>query len=848
MLTEGPDLVDFFENAAIPLHRIGPDGTILCANRAELALLGYSPEEYVGHNIAEFHVDPDVIADILSRLTAGEVLRDYPSQLRCRDGSIRDVRITSSVNWRDGRFVNTRCVTRDVTGEERLRRPKTESADFIEGLFEGFVAYDADWRMTHMNAAAERIAGRSRSEILGKTWREAFPHAVGNPVDQMYQRVMRTRRPERMEYFYEHYGHWFDISASPVNSGGVAVYFRDISELKRRDELQARLAAIVESSDDAIVSKSLDGIIQSWNAGAQRIFGWTAAEAVGQPILIIIPPERHEEERDILSRLRAGDRVHPFETVRVAKDGRRIDISLTVSPLRDAAGRIIGASKVARDISERRRRDELQARLAAIVESSDDAIISESLDGIVQSWNPGAERLYGYGAAEVLGKPIALVLPPERQQEQEDILAKVRHGAHLKQYETVRVAKDGSRLDVSLTVSPIRDSAGRIVGVSKVARDISDRKRAEGALAEASRQKDNFLAMLAHELRNPLAPIRNGLQLLRMVDPASPPAEQARAILERQVDHRVRLVDDLMDVSRITRGKVEVRREPVELGSVVLSAVETGRPAIEAGRHNFTLSLPAEPVVVDADFVRLAQIIANLLNNAAKYTDNGGQISLVAERDGNEAVIRVRDNGIGISAEMMPKLFEMFAQAADSVGRSRGGLGIGLALAKSLVELHGGRIEARSAGRHQGTEFVVRLPLALATQAPGRAMPADAAGVQGRRRVLIVDDNVDAARTLEALLRSLGHDVAVAHDGAAALEAARERRPEVVLLDISMPGLDGLELARRLRAQPGFDRVRFAAVTGLGQDADRRRSHEAGFDAHLVKPLSPDDLRRVLER
>ena len=719
------ELADFFDNAAIPLHWVGPDGTILRANKAELDLLGYRAEEYVGHAIAEFHADPEAIAGILRRLAAGETLRDCPARLRCKDGSLRDVRITSSVNSRDGRFINTRCVTRDVTAEQRIRERDAQSADYLEHLFEGFVAFDACWRMTHMNAAAERITRRSRAEVLGKTWHEAFPHAVGNPVDEMYQRVMRTRAPERMEYFDERYGHWFEISAAPVTSGGVAVYFRDISDLKRRDELQARLAAIVESSDDAMVSKSLEGVIQSWNAGAERIFGWSAAEALGQPILLIIPRERHEEEREILARLRRGERIDHFETVRVAKDGRRIDISLTVSPIRDAAGRIVGASKVARDITER--------------------------------------------------------------------------------------------------------------------------KRAERALEEASRQKDDFLAMLAHELRNPLAPVRNGLQLLRMVDPASAPAEQARAIMERQVDHLVRLVDDLMDVSRIARGKVEVRREPVELASVVLSAVETSRPAIEAGRHNFTLNLPAEPIIVDADFVRLAQVIANLLNNAAKYTDPGGQVRLVAERAGDEALVRVSDNGIGIAAETMPNLFRMFAQAEDALARSHGGLGIGLALAKSLVELHGGRLEARSAGRGQGAEFIIRLPLGRASGASRPGSRPAAPRAHGRRRILVVDDNVDAALTLEAVLRELGHEVDVAHDGASALRAARERPPEVVLLDINMPGMDGLEVARRLREQPGLQRVRVAAVTGLGQEADRRRSREAGFDAHLVKPLSPEDLRRVLE-
>jgi PAS domain S-box-containing protein len=605
---------------------------------------------------------------------------------------------------------------------------QAESIDYLEGLFEGFVAYDANWRTTYMNGAAERIVGRKREEIIGKTWQEAFAHAVGGPVDRMYQRVMHNRAAERMELYYEHYGRWFEISAAPLRNGGVAVYFRDIDDLKHREEAQARLAAIVESSDDAIVSKSLEGIIQSWNAGAERIFGYTSAEAVGQAITLIIPDERRHEEVDILARLRRGERIDHYETVRRAKDGRPIDVSLTVSPVRDASGHVIAASKVARDITAR--------------------------------------------------------------------------------------------------------------------------KQAEQALQDASRYKDEFLATLAHELRNPLAPIRNGLQLLRMVDPASEPALQARAIMERQLEHLVRLVDDLMEVSRITRGKIDLRRETIDVAAVMMSAVETSRPAIEAGRHHFSFQLPAEPLMVNGDFVRLAQVISNLLNNAAKYTDNGGQISLGAEREGEQALIRVRDSGIGIPADIMPRIFDMFAQAHASLARSSGGLGIGLALARSLVEMHGGRIAAQSAGEGRGSEFTVRLPLlAMAAGAPARTPKERAGSVrQKSQRVLIVDDNADAAQSLEMLLRELGHDVQVVHDGHAAVAAARGRRPDMVFLDIGMPGMNGLEVARRLRQQPDLHSVRVAAVTGFGQEEDRRRTREAGFDEHLVKPVSPEALRRVLER
>jgi PAS domain S-box-containing protein len=357
------------------------------------------------------------------------------------------------------------------TLEDRLTpagEARGELSDYLEGLMEGFVAYDENWIMTYMNASGERILRRHRADVIGKTWHQAFPHAVGNPVDAMYQRVMRTRSPERMEYFYPHYRIWMEISASPVKSGGVAVYFREIS----------------------------------------------------------------------------------------------------------------------------------------------------------------------------------------------------------------------------------------------------DRKEAEQRLLDADRRKDEFLATLAHELRNPLAPIRNGLYLLRMLDDDATAARQARAMMERQVEHLVRLVDDLLELSRITRGKVALRREPLDLGAVVLSAVETSRPAIEAARHRLDISLPADPLSLDADFVRLAQVVANLLNNAAKYTDPGGHLSLAVRAEGGAAVVSVSDNGVGIAPEMLPGIFDMFSQGTRTLDRAQGGLGIGLALSKNLVELHGGTLEARSEGAGRGAEFIVRLPLA----------------------------------------------------------------------------------------------------------------------------------------
>jgi PAS domain S-box-containing protein len=469
---------------------------------------------------------------------------------------------------------------------------------------EGFVAYDQNWVMTYINGAGEKLLGRRRDDVVGKKWHEVFPHAVGNPVDAMYQRVMSERQPERMEYFYPHYGQWFEIAASPVQSGGVAVYFRHIS-----------------------------------------------------------------------------DRVQALE-----------------------------------------------------------------------------------------------------------------------------------------------------------------------ALREADRRKDEFLAMLAHELRNPLAPIRNGVQLLRLGDGVADLRNQTVDMIDRQTMQLVRLVDDLLDVSRITSGKMALQKSPVELSTVIAAAVETCRPPIESARHALAVELPTESLLVHADFVRLAQVVSNLLNNAARYTSEGGRLELKVRREGREAVLSVSDNGIGIAPDVLPRVFEMFMQGGRDPRGAQSGLGIGLALAKRLVELHGGTIEAKSDGVDRGAQFTVRLPV-LAAQRPEavRAQPRPN-GLRSRapRRVLVVDDNVDAARALGLLLEQMGHDVQVAHDGLAALEAARGSRPEIVLLDISMPGVDGLGVVRRLRQDPRFQEVPFVAVTGRGSEEDRRASRDAGFDEHLVKPVALESLQRVI--
>jgi hypothetical protein len=464
------ELEDFLERAAEGLHMVGPDGTILWANQAELDMLGYARDEYVGRKIQEFHVDADVIGDFLNRLLHGETMHSRPARLWCRDGSIKHVVVSSNGLFRDGDFICTRCLTRDVSGERQ-------------------------------------------AEIA-----------------------------------------------------------------------QARLAAIVESCDDAIISKTLDGTITSWNAAAESMYGYTAGEIVGSSVMRIVPPELRMEEEEILRRLAAGERIQHFQTVRVTKGGQRLDVSISISPVRDRDGRIIGASKIARDIS---------------------------------------------------------------------------------------------------------------------------------AQLEAQRRKDQFLAILAHELRNPLAPVRNALAIFRQPGVSAEQRERAQQIAERQTEHMARLLDDLLDVSRITTGRVELKKRRLALKPILEHSAEAVRDIMAAKGHVLSLRISPADVWLDADPVRIQQIVTNLLTNAAKYTDAGGAIELSSEPAGSEVVIAVRDNGIGFLPEDRARLFTLFSQAASAGHRTAGGLGIGLALVREFVERHGGTVEAKSDGPLLGSTFTVRLPCEL---------------------------------------------------------------------------------------------------------------------------------------
>lgn len=484
------------------------------------------------------------------------------------------------------------------------------------------------------------------------------------------------------------------------------------------------------------------------------------------------------------------------------------------------------------------------------------AVFLMGLDGKLLCWNAGAQRMFGYQSGEIIGQHFSRFFAPEdilTGQPEHELKTALDEG-HA-QSNCWQVRKDGTRFQCHAHVTPLQNESKQARSFARVVHDLTEgeaalaqRKRADG-LADANRSKEEFMALLSHELRSPLSPIRNALSILRQMRTNDPIIEQAGNIIDRQVGQMVRLVDDLLDISRITKGKLRLTKERMELRVVVNRAAETARPFIDASRHDFSVSLPTEPIWVEADPSRIEQVVVNLLNNAAKYTNTGGLIRMTLKREGTEGVIRVRDNGVGIAPELLADVFELFSQVDGSLGRSYGGLGIGLALARNLVEMHEGRLQATSAGLGKGCEFTIKLPaldVATAPEVKTVLVPAQHGGRS--LHVLVVEDNVDAGDSLSLLLRLYGHDVQVARTGPSALEMAAVSRPDLVLLDIGLPGMDGYQVAQRLRERPEFKEVTICALTGFTpSEADRQRQQETGFDHYFIKPVNVDSLIEMFE-
>ena len=677
-------------------------------------------------------------------------------------------------------------------------------------------------------------------------------------------------------------GKWFLARLLPYRTiedhiAGLVVSFIDITERKQAEEVRLWLSAVVASSSDAIMSFAMDQTILSWNAGAQRIFGYSAAEAIGRRLSMLGPEEKDERQREqMLRQLREGNAISNLEVTRQRKDGSDVMVALSVSPIKDTHDKVIGGTAIARDITRQNQAaDALRSseeRLRLVVENAIEyAIFSTDLQRRVTIWNAGAQRLLGYAESEVLGKPADFIFTPEDRAAgapEHEMSSALQEGRASD--DRLHQRKDGSRFWASGELMLMRDAQGHAVGFVKILRDqtaaretqqalersqdelmraLQENEKARAELQAADAAKDRFLAVLSHELRNPLASIDSAAALMLTQSLPLVDRESAAQVVKRQARAMKSLLDDLLDVSRLKLGRLQLQREIVRLSSVIEAALETTRPMLEAVGHRLKVDLPAYPVDMDADPLRMGQVISNLLTNSIKYTQAGGTISLKARLEGKQAVISVCDNGMGMDPAHIERMFEMFAQEEPVADRSHG-LGIGLALVKSIVEMHGGGIEAFSAGPGKGSEFRVTLPAVR-----GRADGADAqsavavtapspppARENHRGLILIADDNVDAGWGIAKLLEIAGFSTVRVKGGVEAVKETRRQKPDVGIVDIGMPDLSGHEVARQIRQTEWGKRMVLVAATGWGQESDEREAIEAGFDAHMTKPV---DLRKL---
>jgi PAS domain S-box-containing protein len=542
-----------------------------------------------------------------------------------------------------------------------------------------------------------------------------------------------------------------------------------------------------------------------------------------------------------------GERRRAMDALHQARDELELRVNLRTQELEDANQSLRQDIVVRIKLQDELRRSEEKFRLL-VGGIRDYAVFILDPEGRIASWNAGAESIKGYKAEEIIGEHFSRFYPQEAidakfPQMELEVAARVGRFED----EGWRLRKDGTAFWANVIITALFDSNGQLRGFAKVTRDMTERRRVV-ALEQSERKMNEFLAMLGHELRNPLAPIRNALDLMRIQSNGDTRLEWARSVIDRQLTQLTRLVDDLLDIGRISSGKIALHQEPIEINAAVQRAVEASRPLADASKHSLEVRFSPEPLAVDGDLTRLSQAVMNLLTNAIKYTPPGGKIEVDVGREGALAVVRVKDSGIGMSAELIPRVFDLFVQGERSLDRSEGGLGIGLTLVKRLVSLHGGTVSVHSDGPGRGSEFAISLPALAQSAAPPEPQSAvPVAPARRPSRVLVVDDNRDSADTLAALLEAWGHDVRTLYDGPSAIAAVAEFQPKVVLLDIGLPKMNGYEVAAQLRRSVNGRSLILVAFTGYGQDEDRRRVREAGFDYHLVKPLEPIELEKILD-
>jgi len=769
-----------------------------------------------------------------------------------------------------------RARRRAEAARDGARSSAADAQAFFEAASVGTAQTDLRGRFLRVNARLSEITGYSHAELLGMTF-----HDVTHPDDREATREAAAAffaghaRDYRLEKRYLRKDGrvvWVDVNAAPVRDAtGRLLYtvavIQDITARHRyQEDLESsehRFRSLVSATAQVVWRADADGFVVEDSPTWRAYTGQTFEELKGRGWMDAVHPDDRERVRaDVLAALEGRERLESEYRLRRA-DGSWAWTIARGTPVLDAGGTVREWVGTNTDITDRKRADEAlrtsEARLRAALEVGGIGIWELDLERGLGYWSPTAFAVTGIDRdVTAPDKPSwrALVHPDDiAGVEGEWKRARAARDEYRYAHRIVR--PDGVGRWVDARGRFFYDDDGRPVRMLGAFVDVTDRKLAEAeredllgvaerARAEAeagSRAKDEFLAMLGHELRNPLAAVRNAV-VTAQLDGAR--RERSLEIARRQADQLARLLDDLLDVARITQGRIVLRREPTYIAGIVARALETTRAIVEERGHTLDVRLLADDVRVDADPARIEQVIVNLITNAAKYTEPGGRIALEMRRDGTDAVLAVRDTGIGIAPDMLPHVFDLFAQAERGLDRAQGGLGIGLTIVKRVTELHGGRVEARSDGVGRGAEFVVRFPALPAAPEEAAAPPASVPRETVRSRILVVEDNVDTAETLVTLLELLGHEVHVAHDGRAALELAHAKAPRVLLVDIGLPGMDGYEVARRARADPRLQGAILFALTGYGRDEDRKTALAAGFDGHLVKPVTVEALEEVV--
>ena len=750
-------------------------------------------------------------------------------------------------------------ILRKSPGEEQFRA-------FIETVRDyALLILDTTGHIATWNAGAEAIKGYKANEIVGEHFSRFYPPetiASGLPEREL-EGAARDGRYEDEGWRVRKDGtrFWANVVITALrDSDGTLIGFakvtRDLTERRRHEESlrqsEARFRALVEGVRDyAIFMLDPDGTVATWNAGAEQILGYKTLEILGEHLSRFNPASKMQMElaRHEIETATTEGRFED-EGWRVRKDGSHFWANAVITAIRDSDGRLMGFSKIIRDLTERREYErhlrQSEERFRLLIESVIDyAIITIGADGYITSWNSGAQRITGFSATEIVGRHFSRLYPPEDVAEHKpwrQLIGARDQGRVFE--EGWRLRKDGTQFWANSVIARLPAVEVSPEQFYIVTQDLTPRRHAE-SLADTAQKMHEFIAMLAHELRNPLAPIRNAVALMERRKIKDPIVESMRQTIERQSGQLVRIIDELLDVNRVARGHFSIEKSTIDLREVIQRAVETSRPVIDGKHHVLDIEVGNVPIRVDADALRMSQVLVNLLNNAAKYTPVGGHIELQARVAGDHAEVRVSDNGKGIDRGELERIFDLFIQLEPNVTAAFGGLGVGLALVRRIVELHGGRVQARSEGPGKGSEFIVRLPISsepLTVPREPAEQPADA----GTLRVLVVDDNADAADSLAVLLQQLGHRVETAYDGASAIRTVPTFAPHLVLLDIGMPHMSGYDVARAISGMNLELRPTIAAVSGWGQPADKERARAAGFHKHFTKPVSDTDLYRLL--